>query len=417
MASANSTEKEKSLRRVVERFADKSAMQGLPFIRGARFWWSRLIWIVLTLAAISAMTLHLYYITNIYNEHPVQTKDTFEDLFGYGENDGYDRRQLPRNSHGYVHRHRYPTRYGYVRQQLLEGTDTVFLEQLKKEFGYVREQIFKTKYMDLPSEDRKAAGHFMKDMIVSCSFSGRECNENSFKLHQTADYGNCWEWNSTDRIVTVSGDKSAISFQVQVSRLGEPYSKCNDGKAFEEQYGLTFTRQACQFICLTSTVIRICGCYEARGEEMALMVNGTTPRCENGTGTCIDQITLKFHVLEYSYTRTISSRPWPTDRYAQILVKEVCNKSTDMCTILKKNYTDSRSLSYNFLKLNVYFEDLNYEIIEETPKIETFQFMSDVGGAIGLWIGMSALALCEILHLILDLCSLGMYKLRSTCCT
>ncbi|KAL3869756.1 hypothetical protein ACJMK2_042397 [Sinanodonta woodiana] len=435
MASANSTGKEKALRRVIERFADKCAMQGIPYIHAATFWWSRLIW-----GASQG---------NVSNDYD------YENYYEYGA----DGDQGQNSTSGYRGSH--------------------------KEEGYVEEQRFKKNYMDLPSEDRKAAGHFMKDMIVSCSFAGRECTEKFFKLHQTADYGNCWEWNSTNKIATRSGEMADLSqmyfmnlliridprikhaefletvsegygarlvihepgtiplpssegifisssFEtniglrmVQVSRLGEPYSKCNDGKTFKEQYGVTYTRQSCQFICITSTIIRICGCYDDNGEELAMMVNGTTRRCENGTGkACYREVFKDYRnkeiscdclnpCNEYTYTRTISSRPWPTDEYAQSLVKAVCNKSTEMCTILQNNYTDNRSLNYNFLKLNVYFEDLNFEIIQETPQIAIAQFMSDVGGAIGLWIGLSVLAICEIFQLIIELCSLGITKCRS----
>ena len=40
------------------------------------------------------------------------------------------------------------------------------------------------------------------------------------------------------------------------------------------------------------------------------------------------------------------------------------------------------------------------------------QFLSDVGGAIGLWIGLSVLAFCEIFQLITELIGYGIHRVK-----
>ncbi|KAL3869755.1 hypothetical protein ACJMK2_042396 [Sinanodonta woodiana] len=464
MASTNFMRKGKSVREVFVNFAEMCSMQGIPYIHAATFWWSRLIWVVLTLTAIGALIFHLYYIMSQYYDYPVQTKSERRKRFADGNSEinitNYD-------EYYYDESYYYEDEYGD-----------------KNENGYVIDQLFKYTYMDLPRDVRKDAGHFMSDMIVSCSFAGRECTAKAFTLHQTADYGNCWELNTTNMVSKRSGDIGGLiitlnlenweilegvsqgygarlvvhepgtipfpstegifisSFfetniglrMVAVSRLGEPYSHCDDGKTFRERYGVTYTRQSCQFICLTSTVIRICGCYEDSGEELVMMVDGTTHRCQTKTEIrCYSKVFQDYRDKEIScdclnpcnengYVKTISSRPWPTEKYAAILASDkCCFESANECALIRFLSCEAhyKELCFYMLKnLHIHAYKLHYlpKYVSRTTKyivamfavlFQFAQFMSDVGGAIGLWIGLSVLALCEIFHLILELCALG----------
>ena len=44
--------------------------------------------------------------------------------------------------------------------------------------------------------------------------------------------------------------------------------------------------------------------------------------------------------------------------------------------------------------------------------LQTAQFASDVGGAIGLWIGLSILAIFEVIQFFLELCAYGVHVWR-----
>lgn len=74
VASYDSTGKKKSFRRLITRFAEKTSMQGVPYINSAKFWWAKLIWTLMLLAALAVMSLHLWYLIDQYISWPKQTK-------------------------------------------------------------------------------------------------------------------------------------------------------------------------------------------------------------------------------------------------------------------------------------------------------------------------------------------------------
>eukprot|EP00058_Branchiostoma_floridae_P006648 XP_002592136.1 hypothetical protein BRAFLDRAFT_85007 [Branchiostoma floridae] len=56
----------------------------------------------------------------------------------------------------------------------------------------------------------------------------------------------------------------------------------------------------------------------------------------------------------------------------------------------------------NILVLNVYYESLNYELIQQMPAIETEGLLGDLGGQMGLFLGASFLSLVEIFEYLMD---------------
>ncbi|XP_059169932.1 acid-sensing ion channel 1C-like [Physella acuta] len=127
-------------------------------------------------------------------------------------------------------------------------------------------------------------------------------------------------------------------------------------------------KQLCQKICQANKVRAVCNCYDTSNLEVndVMKIPDTLKPCTNQS--------------ELQCVTRLSSN--------------VSNDDT-ICDC-------SSPCRYDFLKLNIYFEDLNYERISEQPDYEIIQMFSDVGGTIGLWIGLSLLSLFELLHLIVD---------------
>ncbi|CAH2277308.1 amiloride-sensitive sodium channel subunit gamma-like [Pelobates cultripes] len=57
----------------------------------------------------------------------------------------------------------------------------------------------------------------------------------------------------------------------------------------------------------------------------------------------------------------------------------------------------------NVVKVVVYYQQLNYELIEEVPSMQLVDLFSSIGGLVGLWIGVSVCTVAEFFELILNL--------------
>ncbi|PIK55522.1 putative degenerin mec-10-like [Apostichopus japonicus] len=134
---------------------------------------------------------------------------------------------------------------------------------------------------------------------------------------------------------------------------------------------------------------------------------------------------------ERVYALTTSSAMWPNEQYKPTIVSQLGDVSADIRASLK---TDEDFIQKNVLKLNVYFEHLNYESIEQSPLIrlnlpltrlvplnicineryrhqylalyacyfQELDCLSDIGGQIGLWIGFSVITWFEFGEFLVD---------------
>ncbi|XP_041367862.1 amiloride-sensitive sodium channel subunit beta-like [Gigantopelta aegis] len=311
-----------------------------------------------------------------------------------------------------------------------------------------------------PRNIRREMGHQIEDMLVDCSFDGIVCSDDDFKLVPSPTYGNCftlendlfvvrkngpshglelilfletqeflrgisrgngivvqvhqprtWAFPEDDGLYISTYQETNIAMRMKnIQRLGSPFGHCETGHHYRTVYNITYTRQTCQSICHSKDMYARCNCYDEKDEMIQVIENFTDedfPRCQTDKEIeCQMALQRQWAIgsikcdcpnpcSENSYQRLLSSRNWPSDEYSLLLVESICKERSDSVC---KEYTkmDMRQLNLNFLKLNIFFEDLNYENITEVPSYEKSQFLSDIGGTIGLWIGLSLLSIAEV---------------------
>lgn len=92
---------------------------------------------------------------------------------------------------------------------------------------------------------------------------------------------------------------------------------------------------------------------------------------------------------KFNYHLTLSTSLYPTNWYADLL-----NNSTDFWELINRdidqnqtvvNYTNKYTeLRDSVTKLNVYYEELYYTQIEQSPAVTSWQLFGTIGGNLGL---------------------------------
>jgi len=206
----------------------------------------------------------------------------------------------------------------------------------------------------------------------------------------------------------------------KVERLGGKYGSCTDGRSFLDKYHWNYTVPLCYIVCQIEHLETDCGCvpvstpdlYETNWSVCDTFSNKVQKECVKRTMFIVlnGQVDCDCppRCQEQMYTYTSSGRQWPHANFLKdVLIDEVCDQNyekpfyEDLCNRFINNNlteTDLTNMSHNFAAVNVYFEDLNYELLEEKPMYNPVRFLSDIGGTMGLFTGASLLTYFEILH-------------------
>lgn len=65
-----------------------------------------------------------------------------------------------------------------------------------------------------------------------------------------------------------------------------------------------------------------------------------------------------------------------------------------------QRYNTYQEVNRHFIAVRVFYKDLKYTLISQAPKTETFNFVSNIGGLFGLFLGLSFLSFIEILEIL-----------------
>lgn len=236
--------------------------------------------------------------------------------------------------------------------------------------------------------------------------------------------------------------------QTNITRLEAPYGNCTKQRFLTARQINIYTSSVCLSLCRQRQFIDICGClvsYEALtlvdlerahysfcsnlteanetyySEPDRLLQKAT---CDNNTFPHNNICDCRISCDETQYDWTVSQLRWPHkprqlpfyqkyirsspniyrnrfDRYGELLREYTAgNLSTDA---VMDTLEQTGLIEKNFLQLNVYFDTEIVHMQEDTAATTWETLMSNIGGALNLWLGVTVLFAAELIELTYDL--------------
>ncbi|XP_057181173.1 acid-sensing ion channel 1B isoform X1 [Triplophysa rosa] len=289
--------------------------------------------------------------------------------------------------------------------------------------------------------------HRMDDMLLECKFSGKDCGPEHWREIFTR-YGKCYTFNSgldgrdllitmkggmgnglelmldiqQDEYLPVWGETDETSFEagikVQLHTQDEPpfidqlgfgvapgfqtFVSCQEQRltflpppwgdckssAMDSDFFSTYSITACRIDCETRYLVENCNCRMVH-------MPGDAPYCTpEQYKECADPA-LDF-LVERDNTFCVCDTPCNTTRYSKELsFVKIPSKASAKYLAKKYNKTE-QYIADNILVLDIFFEALNYETIEQKAAYELAGLLGDIGGQMGLFIGASILTILEL---------------------
>ncbi|CAH1772349.1 unnamed protein product [Owenia fusiformis] len=232
--------------------------------------------------------------------------------------------------------------------------------------------------------------------------------------------------------------------------LKPPWGKCANYDA-EVYGGFTYRKKLCQLSCTQRFIYKTCGCIKSSlpvdevtaHKEYCLKIHPQEwlklnssqynltiiqndlekLRCQNREYPSSDILAqdgcqCREKCMYHTYDMTLSQAEWPmrgveitfycrlimtADNYINSSIYDTFHNISEYCDfakpeneskILRERYGDT--LRQNFIRLNVYFKDLEMKVIKQAEDFTINSMISEIGGSLGFFVGMSIITIAEI---------------------
>jgi len=202
------------------------------------------------------------------------------------------------------------------------------------------------------------------------------------------------------------GTATGIAFaRVDRERLYVPWGSCNEAWHIDNGGSdpVGYSKAQCERNCYRTAVADTCGCLLLPWPT-ALAARPSLYVCSLAEASCIATTQASFNAgqlgcgakcpdrcQETAYDPVVGVQAWPSLSSAATVLAIVKNTRQD--TSIGASY-----LAQNMLSLRVYPRTMEYQTIKTVRAYSFESLLSEVGGNTGLWAGMSALTVVELIE-------------------
>ncbi|XP_032229849.2 acid-sensing ion channel 2 [Nematostella vectensis] len=169
-------------------------------------------------------------------------------------------------------------------------------------------------------------------------------------------------------------------------------------------HDMGYSVQGCMNSCLANKQRELCNCTEGRFDMMTGLIcqeieawqclNRVNMMYQEGGLKCLEKCPQP--CTQNVFSRSMSHAHW-AEEYKKALSKFIPNNGNG------SSVDPNELISHNILRVKIYFEELNMETITYKRNYPVESFLGDVGGQLGLWIGVSVITCAEFAKLLIDL--------------
>jgi len=195
--------------------------------------------------------------------------------------------------------------------------------------------------------------------------------------------------------------------RTETSNMPYPYGSCIPVESINtlasqqmQQLGITYTRESCLIICLQNMVVNEIGC-----NYLQYPILPNYPLCRNKTQ--FDQGSNIYFNMSYcnelcpiecdtvTYDTSVSYSSWPTyDFY-------ITNIELGTFSSLVNNLSYENA-SKSFACASIYYKEIKYTEITESPSMLLVDLVGAIGGMLGLFLGFSLMVMIELVELVIE---------------
>ena len=196
-----------------------------------------------------------------------------------------------------------------------------------------------------------------------------------------------------------------------ITKLPSPYGNCVADPSSSPYYSYivntlrnSYSEEFCFLLCIQDQIIKTCGCADV---FLPTFNNASTLYCFNSLN---DVNCMKLYINNFSSSVDLSTCKtacpfecnstefrissyqalYPTSSYIDILYSYSQNQSLNL------NYNE---VAQAFTKVNIYYHTMQYTTTVQTAQLQLSDLMANIGGNLGLFLGMSFLTFAELLEI------------------